>query len=263
MSTPQPYWQRQDPASPLFPDLIWSKPENRAFAGKLAIIGGNLHSFAAPAEAFSAAETAGIGTARVLLPEPLRKLTGFLDRVEYAPGNPSGSFSQRSLSDWLDLALWADCVLLTGDLGRNSETAIVFESFVAKYSGQLVITKDACNYALHVAPMVAKRPNTTLVLSLGQLQKYATRLGTTTPITLGMGLVRLCEALHQLTLLHTTHLVTKYDDTLCVAAAGKVSTTPTADNETVWSVATAARAATWWAQNPERPYQALTTALCP
>ena len=59
-----PYWQRQEPGEPLFPDLLWSRPENRQFAGKLLIMGGNAHGFAAPAEAYAHAEKAGIGVAR-------------------------------------------------------------------------------------------------------------------------------------------------------------------------------------------------------
>ena len=40
------YWHKQTSSKPLFPELIWSRPENRQLAGKLLIIGGNLHGFA-------------------------------------------------------------------------------------------------------------------------------------------------------------------------------------------------------------------------
>ena len=58
------YWYKQTVAKPLYPELLWSRPENRKHAGKLLIVGGHAQSFAAPAQAFSKAGKAGIGTAR-------------------------------------------------------------------------------------------------------------------------------------------------------------------------------------------------------
>ena len=46
------YWKKQSIDAPLFPDIEWSKPENRLQAGKLGIIGGNKLGFAGVAEAF-------------------------------------------------------------------------------------------------------------------------------------------------------------------------------------------------------------------
>jgi hypothetical protein len=65
----QEYWQKQSASNPLFSDLIWSRPESRAAAGKLLIAGGNIHGFAALAEAFMAAEAAGIGEQVLLMPD--------------------------------------------------------------------------------------------------------------------------------------------------------------------------------------------------
>src|SRR5580704_1951753 len=138
------YWHRQTADKPLFPELLWSRPEHKAQAGKLLIIGGNLHGFAAPAEAFAIAEKTGIGTTRVLLPDALHKTIGKVFMAgEFAPSTPSGSFAKKSLAEFLEMANWADAVLIAGELGRNSETAIVLEQFVEKYSGQLTIAKDA------------------------------------------------------------------------------------------------------------------------
>src|SRR3982750_3265194 len=96
------YWHKQTPEKPLFPDLLWSRPENRAHAGKLLIMGGNAHGFAAPAEAYAESEQAGIGAARVLLPDSLQKTVGRTFAAgEYAPSTPSGSFSQKALAELL------------------------------------------------------------------------------------------------------------------------------------------------------------------
>ena len=39
------YWQKQTPGKVLFDDVLWSKPERRDQAGRLAIVGGNSQGF--------------------------------------------------------------------------------------------------------------------------------------------------------------------------------------------------------------------------
>ena len=120
----QDYWHKQLPDKPLYPDLLWSRPEQAAQAGKLLVIGGNAFGFSAPAEAFQAALDAGVGTCRVILPDRLQKTVGrILEAGEYAPSTPSGSFAKKSLATLIDYSQWADATLLAGDFGRNSETA--------------------------------------------------------------------------------------------------------------------------------------------
>ena len=45
-----PYWQKQTPEKPLFPDIEWAKPEQKSQAGRLGIIGGNKLGFMGVAE---------------------------------------------------------------------------------------------------------------------------------------------------------------------------------------------------------------------
>src|SRR4051812_16511922 len=170
----QDYWHKQTAAQPLFPDLLWSRPENKKQAGKLLIVGGNAHGFVAPGEAYNEAARAGIGTARVLLPDSLQKTVGrVFEAGEYAPSTPSGSFGRQALPDLLDMSQWAEGTLLAGDFGRNSETAVLLEQFIAKYKGPLTITQDAADYFAKTPTAVLSRPDTLLVLSFAQLQKYS------------------------------------------------------------------------------------------
>jgi NAD(P)H-hydrate repair Nnr-like enzyme with NAD(P)H-hydrate dehydratase domain len=91
-------WFKQTPDKPLFADLLWSKPENRLHAGKLLIIGGNKHLVAAPGVAYSAAQKAGIGACRVILPDSTKRMVGkVFPEAEFAPSTPSGSFARESL----------------------------------------------------------------------------------------------------------------------------------------------------------------------
>ena len=259
---PNDYWHRQTADKPLFPDLLWSRPEHRAQAGKLGIVGGQAQSFAAAATAYAEAGSAGIGTARVLLPDSLEKTVGHIfEAGEYAPSTPSGSLSQRALSEVLDLAAWGDGLLIAGDLGHNSETAILLEKLAHDYTGQLTVTKDAADYFTEAPAPLLQRENTLLVISFAQLQKLAVQAHFPQAFTFSMDLLRLIDTLHDFTGQHRPYIVTKHLENLLVAVNGQVSSTKLNQELLTWRVATAAHAATWWLQNPSKPFEALTTAL--
>lgn len=254
------YWVKQEPDKPLFPDLLWSRPENRNQAGKLLIVGGNAHGFAAAAEAYAEATKAGIGTTRVLLPDSLQKTVG-LAAGEYAPSTPSGSFSQKALAELLTMSRWADGVLLAGDLGRNSETAILLEQFIKKYEGQLTITQDALDYFTKSHQNLLDRENTLVVASFAQLQKLAIAAKFPTALTFDMDFLRLVEALHEFSQVHSANVIVKRQENIFVAVGGQVSSTKLKDNLEIWRVRTAAHAAVWWLQNPAKTFEALSTSL--
>ena len=256
------YWHKQT-TEPLYPDLLWSRPENKRQAGKLLIIGGNVHGFAAVGEAYSAAVTAGIGTAHVLLPDALQKSVGqILENADFASSTPSGSFSRKSLSDFIDHSAWADGVLLAGDLGRNSETAILLETYIQKYPGLVVLTKDAVDYFTTTPQLLLGRADSLIVLTLAQLQKFVSKAHLVTPISFSMDLLQLVHTLHELTTDYKPAIIVKHLDTILVAHAGQISTTKTtSDLEDRWRVGTASAAAVWALQNPAKLFAALTTAV--
>lgn len=256
------YWHKQDTQSPPYPDLMWSRPENRQFAGKLLIVGGNLHGLSAPAEAYKQSVKAGIGAAKVLLPDAVQKIVGrIVENGEYAPSTPSGSFSQAALGTFLDMANWSDGVLLAGDFGRNSETAILLEKFIAKSPSHITLTKDAVDYMLTNPAPVLSRQNTLLVLSFAQLQKLGTSAHSVKPFTFSMDLMRLVEALHELTTAHNAAIVVEHLNTIFVAVNGQVGSLKLPASEPVWRVKYATHAAVWRLQNPSKVFEALTTAV--
>lgn len=256
------FWHKQTADKPSFPDLLWSRPENRAHAGKLLIVGGNAQGFAAPAEAFALASKAGVGTARVLLPNALQKSVGrVFEAGEYAPSTPSGSFAQTALGELLPMAHWADGVLLAGDMGRNSETAILIEKFLSKHTGQITLTKDAIEYLATQPNLVQERPDTLLVVSFGQLQKLATGMKFPVAFTSDMDLLRTVDALRDFTTAHPVALITRHLDNFFVAVGGQVSSTPCKADERIWRLKRAASASVWWLQNPSKGFEALTTSI--
>ncbi len=273
------HWQQQG-SDPLFPDFLWSRPENKQHAGKLLIIGGTGQGFSGAAEAYAAAEKAGIGTTRVMLPASLRRTVEKLfPPAEFAPSTLSGSFGMTAFAELLDAARWADGVLIAGDTGHNSETSRLFEQFITRHD------KLVSGYAEHATGMsnqdqsdnlaltlcgdviesffvhpltVLDRPNTTLVLTIGQLQKLAVAAHNSEAFTSSMSLLQLVEKLTDFNKLHTAHLVVQHGQTVAVAVNGRLSTTQVADQSTTQL---AARAATWWLQNPTKPFEALTTSV--
>jgi len=250
------YWHKQTD-EPLFPDLLWSRPQTRAGAGKLLIIGGQAQDFAMVAAIYQAAEKAGAGTVRVIMPDSTRKYTGMLPNIEYAPSNNSGSFAKAALGDFFDASEWADHVILAGDLGRNSETTTVLDGYLLRCPSPLTIASDAMSSIFVPREQLLSRP-ISFVLNQKELQKLGTSLGLATAITTGMGPAKLATLLHEITAEHKASIVAEHEKFLWVASCGSVSSTPI--GRTIAQTVLAATVATWSMQNHGKPFEAQTTA---
>jgi ADP-dependent NAD(P)H-hydrate dehydratase / NAD(P)H-hydrate epimerase len=256
------YWRKQEQGKPLYPDLLWNRPENKLHAGKLLIVGGNKYGFQAPALAAGEAAKAGVGVTRTVLPDALQKTVSKLfPDVEYAPSTPSGSFARESLGEVINAALWADGVLCAGDFGRNSETAIMLETLLQKYTGLLVLTQDAADYFVDSPQALLARQNTTLVISFGQLQKIASHARPAIVFAHSMDFVRIVETLHDFTTHHPISVVTKHQDTIFIATGGNVVSHKLTQDQAIWRVKTATHAAVWQLQNPSKALEALASSL--
>jgi NAD(P)H-hydrate repair Nnr-like enzyme with NAD(P)H-hydrate dehydratase domain len=256
------YWKQQQPTKPLFPDIEWSRPEQKTSRGRLGIIGGNKLGFAGVAESYSTALNTGAGEVRVLLPDCLRKsIPASMTDVIFAPCNPSGSLSRDALPDLTALGTWASCLLLAGDAGRNSETAIAYSDLIRNYTGQLVITRDAVDLVKNDSEALVNRPNTTLIVSFAQLQKIFQAVYYPKMLTFSMQLLQLVEALHKFTVTYPVTIAVLHRDTLIVAHDGQVVTTKWETPLAIWRGITAARAATYLMWTPSQPLQAIATSL--
>jgi ADP-dependent NAD(P)H-hydrate dehydratase / NAD(P)H-hydrate epimerase len=252
----QDYWQRQS-GEPLFPDLLWSRPETRQGAGKLLIIGGQAQEFANVAECYSATDQAGAGTIRVLMPDSTRKATGFLPNVEYAPSTQSGSFARGALDPFLEASHWADGVLLAGDLGKNSETGLALEKFFNEYAGPLCITLNArASLSIGYKDLLS-RPRTILIFTLSDLQKTAAELSMTEPITSSITNPKLAGILHEISSDYPADFLCLHNRMVWVTATGRVSSA----NLGVSDNALASTVAVWAIQNPTKTFEAATAAL--
>lgn len=256
------YWKKQTSTEPLFPDVEWSKPENRSLAGKLGIIGGNKLGFAGVAEAYSVARDTGVGEIRVLLPDVLKKtIPSAITDARFGPTNPSGSLTKDAQADMAMLGQWADGILLVGDAGRSSETAILYEQFLHDYHGPLTITRDAIDLVKNSSQVLVDRPKTLLIVSFAQLQKLFQAVYYPKVLTFSMQLTNLVEALHKFTITYPVSIAVLHRDTFIVAHNGEVTTTPWENPMMIWRGTTAAKAAAYWLWNQAKPLEATSAAI--
>lgn len=257
-----PYWKRQKPDSPLFPEVEWSKPERRDQSGKLAIIGGNKLGFAAVAESYQTALSTGAGSIRVLLPDCLRKsVPPVMTDVLFGGCTPSGGLNQDAKTELHATATWADQVLLIGDAGRNSETAVVYEKFVKDHSGLLTVTRDAIDLLKNDPGLLVERNDTLIIASFAQVQKLFQGVYYPKILTFGMQLLQLVEALHKFTLTYPCTIVTLHQDTIIIALSGEVVTQPWQNPMAIWRGTVATNAACYWMWNSGAPLKAVAASI--
>jgi hypothetical protein len=255
------YWHKQTATEALFDDLFWSKPENKRSRGKLLIVGGNLHAVLAPAMAYQAAAKSGVGSARVLLPNAVAKTIGkSFDEGEFAFSTPSGSFAKTAVGQVIEHADWADAVLLAGDFGRNSETAIFLEQVVDKYRRPLVITGDGLDYFANNLGALTNHGCALMVLPLSKLQRMTKAGMPSLIIQHSMSLHALVGLLSSWTRESKARILTYHSGNFVYGDGGQVSTTP-AESKADWQLPLAAYAAVWWLQQPGRSFESITTAI--
>ena len=257
-----PYWHKQTMEKAIFPDIEWSKPEQRSQRGRLGIIGGNKLGFISVAECYETALKTGAGEVRVLLPDVLKKsIPTTMLEVIYGSTNPSGGLARESLVEMKSVGEWANGVLLIGDAGRNSETAILYEDFIREYKGPLTITRDAIDLVKNSSISIIDRPDTLMIASFAQLQKLFQIVYYPKVLTFSMQLTNLVEAMHKFTITYPISIVVLHKETLLVASGGEVTSTPFSNPMKIWRGETATKAAVYWLWNKSKPLESTTTSL--
>jgi NAD(P)H-hydrate repair Nnr-like enzyme with NAD(P)H-hydrate dehydratase domain len=252
----QEYWQQQS-NEPLFPNLIWSRPETKQGAGKLVIIGGQAGEFIHVAASYNSAEQTGAGTIRVFMPESTRKLTKDLMTIEYAASNQSGSFAREAIAELTDASLWADSVLIAGDLGKNSETSLMLDNYLRSGLVQTVVPGSALQSLSLPSQELFSREGTILVIDFADLQKLTMALNFETPATSGMAASAMADILHRLTTEYPIGLVVTHDFFIWTAYKGRVVST----KKSKQIPTLAAEVAVWTMQNPTKLLEALASAV--
>lgn len=253
------YFRQQTPGKPLFSDVIWSRPEQKATAGKLAIIGGSSHGFNNVSRAYADASKAGVGHIRILLPDVLKRtLSYLLPESEFAPSTQSGSLSRKALSSLLDLEAWADGMLFPGDLGKSSETAILMENYLEKSRSLLSLGGDAISIICDNSSLALNNDRLCLILDLQQFQKLLISMRFPMALRSQMTIYQMAELLHSLTLNYPWSVITEHENLFFIGYKGQVSATGSGD----YTLATAGVVASVWRlQQPTKPFEAASSGL--
>ena len=218
------YWQKQG-KTPLFPEVDSWPPEQKRFAGKLLLIGGNKGSFFAVANAMQMAVKRGAGEVRVVMPKSLKGKVPSMPEIIFAEAEASGALGKSALSEILLQAAWADAVVVVGELGRNAETSVMMAEFLKICDKPIYLMRDAVdaaaadvmNWSLNETPV-------TLLATVPQLQKLLRTMYYPKMITLSMPTNQLVETLHKFTLSFEMTIMTYHNEQIIMAQNGEVIT---------------------------------------
>ncbi|MEX2014561.1 MAG: hypothetical protein WD885_01335 [Candidatus Saccharimonadales bacterium] len=250
-------WQKQTNEKPLFPDLLWSRPENKKHAGKLLIIGGQASEFQNISSTYSFAHEAGAGTIRILMPGSLRKITENIQGAEFAPSNKSGGFAKTALAQFFDLSEWTDFILLAGDFGKNSETTVILDGFLLRNSAPIIISQNALeSIGIEFAQLV--QMPLTLVIDRTIFQKIGKAVGTHVPITSLTTYENMGEIIQNISARSKAGFVIMDEEHVWTAIKGEMVSTK---SKPIDINALSAYCAVWLMQNPKNPLEALSTAI--
>ena len=81
-------------AKPLFPQLLWSRPMNRQASGRILLVGGHTGGLSNLQTLYQLVQAAGIGEARLAVPDVQAKLLGATGLADFLPSSPSGSIGK-------------------------------------------------------------------------------------------------------------------------------------------------------------------------
>lgn len=260
------YWKQQTSGEPLFPNTLWSKPENKINAGKLGLVGGNALSFLAVANAYQSAINCGIGEVKLILPNQLKKQLGSLPNAEFAATNQSGALSKEAEPLLKALENESDGILLIGDASRNNETQLLYENFVRQSTANpsskpFIIARDAVDLLMGVMNEITTRENIVLILSFNQLQKIFQSLYFPIVLVHSIQTIKLVEALHKFTISNAATLVVFHNDNLIAASGGEVFSTSFNKATEIWQGKTPAQIACWMIWSHLKPLEAVACAL--
>ena len=258
MSENLDYWHRQG-TKKLYGDIDMMAPEQRRFAGKLLIIGGNKGMFFAVASALEAAKRFGVGEVRALMPDALKNQVPSTPELYFAEAEASGAFGRLALQEMLRQAEWADAVILIGDSGKNAETSLVFAEFMDKCQKPVYVTRDAVETVTPSATDWAMRDyETGVLLTMPQLQKMLRTMYYPKVITLSMPTNQLVETLHKFTLSYPVTVATYHNDLIVIAEKGEVVTQQIGETKltpiSLWSGALLVQAVVARLWNPEKDF---------
>ena len=239
---------------PLFPKILWNRPINKRAAKRLLIIGGQAKQFQQTQNTYQAALDAGIGSAKVVLPDAIRTYTGDLPDCLFVPSTRAGSIAKSALEPIRAFCNESDGVLLAGELSRNAQTLSLLESLLDELTLPVTITEEVIDSLLYRPQALFSGSGRLLIAGIPTLVKLAEKLQVEIEITSASSLINQIELLDKLSFAYPANYAAPGRG-LIVKSNGQTSVTQT---ETSDPARIAAYLATYWLQHRDS-FQALTS----
>ncbi len=251
-------WFKQT-KDPMFPDIIWSKPEHKSKSGRVLVIGGSKNNLHCLSQAYQNLTEAKVGALFLIAPDSLKKqIQPLISEAEFVPSTKLGSISEKSLSTIKSFAERSDAIFICGDLSHNSETTSVVENVVNYIKAPIIVTDDGLDAISNLGYKLMTVPDLFVVGHFDKLQKLASQAGAPKAITSTMGIVQLVETLNKLSRIFQPIIITDYEGKIVVTHKGRTSTTPIENKD--WTQKLSAILSTMAAQNLGDPFEMATTA---
>jgi ADP-dependent NAD(P)H-hydrate dehydratase / NAD(P)H-hydrate epimerase len=253
-----PVYQKQT-QQPLFADILWNRPINRAAAGTLLIVGGHSRDFSLVQSFYQTAIASGIGRCRVILPDSLRSLLAGTPDTVFVPGNASGALAREALGLIVQMAEEAQAVAIGVNLSSSSETTVLVEALLEKLTIPIILHDEGLNVIKHHPQVATSRADCLIIANMQQVFKLSGWLGLPIAIRTEGGVVNKVEIMAELAQAGRCNYLLSGRD-MITAAENQISLTATVSAMDFFQSATYGAASVFWAQNRQRPFAGLTTA---
>lgn len=220
------YWQKQQ-EKPLFPDILWSRPENKALLPRLAIISGSKRGFADGEKIYASATKTGLGACKILLPDVLKVQLPAINDFVFIESTKMGSFSKKLHDNFNALKPMTSLFIITESSGKESETVQSIHKLIQDddcdlmFINQAILANDQ-----YLDDIIKREAKTTLVLDQETLQKVASRLPLDTMFRSTDGLAEIVKGMHSITAeFINLIIVAKLGNNIVVGSKGQIYST--------------------------------------
>lgn len=245
-------FQKQE-NQPLFSEILWSRPQNTRSAKSLLIVGGHKQSFKHTQDLFMQSNAAGIGNAKLALPDSLKEKINIEHGILYLPSNRSGSISLKAGATLTNVGKNFDGILISSDLSDHPEISKLVSKMVGAFKTTFIFDGAAVFYVNDNVLVGLKEK--LLVLKYIDAQKFAAIAEVDSWNTEKNGLVAQIENISALAKHLSSNLVVTTGSNNIVCVQNKISVT----SSNLGAGEISATLATFLLQHADK-YRALTSA---
>lgn len=208
-----------------FEHIAWSRPENNAQASKVCLLGGSSGHFARLSTDFTyLSQDVGIKLT-LITPNSLQPILKNLSvQTIYLPSHPNGGyFIKDGQYNALDSLNAADANLLSGDMGRSSETQQFLEYLLSNIQKPTVISQESLDSLASTSlPVIAKNVNTTFTIDGSAFQKIVKACRFDKAYTSGLPFRQKIDLITNFTQIYSCNFIILDDNFTFIAQAGDV-----------------------------------------